>query len=108
MPPPPLGTIALVFTDIQGSCELWETDRDAFRLVLEEHNRLIREAAARWDGYEVKTEGDAFFLTFTRAADAIRFATRSAPWESSIGPIHPPFRPGCGCGWGSTRVPRRR
>lgn len=69
----PRGTVTLVFTDIQGSSELWEQFRERFHPVLDEHNGIIREAAARWHGREVKTEGDAFFLVFARASEAVHF-----------------------------------
>lgn len=74
MPEFPTGVITLVFTDIEGSSSLWEAHREAFAPVLAEHNRLMREAAARWNGVEVKTEGDAFFLVFARASDAVNFS----------------------------------
>lgn len=77
MPELPTGTVTLVFTDIQGSSDLWEKHRAAFQPVLAEHNRLMRAAAARWNGYEVKTEGDAFFLSFARASDAVQFAVEA-------------------------------
>lgn len=70
----PSGTVALVFTDIQGSTEAWERLGDGYRPVLEEHNKVMRDAIARTDGHEVKTEGDAFMVAFARAADAVRFA----------------------------------
>ena len=70
----PVGTVTLIFTDVEGSAELWERHGPAFQPVLDAHNRLLREAAARWQGREVKTEGDAFFLAFDRASDAVRFA----------------------------------
>jgi predicted ATPase/class 3 adenylate cyclase len=89
-PAPPGGIVTLVFTDIQGSSDLWEQHRAAFKPVLDEHNRLVREAAARWNGYEVKTEGDAFFLVFSRASDGVRFgvdaqrALTAYPWKTVL------------------------
>ncbi|HEX8551662.1 MAG TPA: adenylate/guanylate cyclase domain-containing protein [Abditibacteriaceae bacterium] len=74
MPQLPSGVITLVFTDIEGSSALWESHRDRFAPVLNEHNRLMRAAAAAWNGVEVKTEGDAFFLVFARASNAVAFA----------------------------------
>jgi predicted ATPase/class 3 adenylate cyclase len=74
MSPFPTGVVTLVFTDIEGSSALWETHGERFAPVLAEHNRLLRAAAARWGGVEVKTEGDAFFLAFARADAAILFA----------------------------------
>lgn len=74
MSPFPTGVVTLVFTDIEGSSALWETHGESFAPVLAEHNRLLRAAAARRGGVEVKTEGDAFFLAFARADAAICFA----------------------------------
>jgi predicted ATPase/class 3 adenylate cyclase len=86
----PEGVVTLVFTDIQRSSDLWERHRDAFKPVLEAHHRLMREAAARWRGVEVKTEGDAFFLVFDRASEAVRFAVdaqrafATQPWSDLL------------------------
>lgn len=71
---PPSGTVTLVFTDIQNSTALWERFRAAFLTVVREHNRLMREALLPWNGYEVRAEGDAFFLVFDSAASAVCFA----------------------------------
>jgi len=71
---PPTGKVTLVFTDIEGSTSLWERHREQFKTVLEQHNSLLREAAASQGGYEVKTEGDAFFLAFGATLPAVRFA----------------------------------
>jgi predicted ATPase/class 3 adenylate cyclase len=69
--------VTLVFSDIQGSADMWEAHGTAFRPVLARHNELMREAAARWHGYEVSTEGDAFFIVFSRASDAVQFAVEA-------------------------------
>lgn len=70
----PRGVVALVFTDIEGSSDLWEQHRAAFQPALEAHNRLLREAVARWNGFEVKTIGDAFMLVFAKPANAVQWA----------------------------------
>jgi class 3 adenylate cyclase len=38
---------------------------------LAEHRRVLREAFERHAGVEVDTQGDAFFVAFARAKDAI-------------------------------------
>ncbi len=70
----PTGTVTLVFTDLQGSSELWERMQDRFAPVLGEHNRIMREAVATCGGYEVKTEGDAFMIAFASPEHAVDFA----------------------------------
>lgn len=67
----PSGTITFLFTDIEGSTRLLEQLRAKYVQVLAEHHKLLREIFQRHHGYEVDTEGDAFFVAFTRAADAI-------------------------------------
>ena len=73
MPELPTGHVTFVFTDIEGSTAMLQRlGRDAFLAVLEDHNRLIREAFAL--GVEVRTEGDAFFYAFSSPADAVSAA----------------------------------
>src|SRR5947209_14236683 len=74
MPDYPTGTVTLVFTDIEDSSVLFQKHGNAFQAAMEAHNRLLREVASHWNGFEVKTEGDAFFLTFDGAVEAAQFA----------------------------------
>ena len=48
--------------------------RGRYAAVLGEHQRLLRAAFDEHDGREVHTEGDAFFVAFVRASDAIAAA----------------------------------
>ncbi|CAO1612961.1 unnamed protein product [Parajaminaea phylloscopi] len=67
---PPIGHVALVFTDIKNSTSLWETNggmQSAMRL----HNALLRRQLRVVGGYEVKTEGDAFMVSFPSVASAM-------------------------------------
>ena len=89
----PVGTVTLMFTDIEGSTAHWEKLRDAFYPVLEKHNAILREAIANCRGYEVKTEGDAFMAAFPTAADGVRctiaaqLALAEATWPAEVGEI---------------------
>jgi len=68
----PSGTVTLVFTDIEGSTRLLdELGVDGYRAALAEHRRIVRDACARHDGYEVDYEGDAFFYAFATAQAAV-------------------------------------
>ncbi len=80
----PTGTVALVFTDIQGSTEAWERLGDGYRAVLEAHNDVMRRAIVSCNGHEVKTEGDAFMVAFATARDAIRFTLESQAGLESV------------------------
>lgn len=71
----PTGTVTLLFSDVEGSTRLLERlGTEPYAAVLEEHRRLLREAFAQHDGYEVGTEGDSFFVAFARAEDAVTAA----------------------------------
>ena len=47
---------------------------DGYAEVLAEHRRALREAWRRHEGVEVDTQGDAFFVAFARATDAVAAA----------------------------------
>ena len=64
----------IVFTDIQSSTELWESLEDSMHAALYLHNALIREQITKYNGYEVKTIGDAFMVAFDTEAEGIKFA----------------------------------
>jgi predicted ATPase/class 3 adenylate cyclase len=70
--PLPSGTATFLFTDIQGSTEMVQRlDLSFWEEILETHHRLLREQWTSHDGHEVKTEGDAFFVAFHLATDAV-------------------------------------
>ena len=70
----PTGTVTFLFTDIEGSTRLLRELGDEYADALAEHRRLLREAWRRHDGVEVDTQGDAFFVAFARASDAVAAA----------------------------------
>src|SRR5437868_3689491 len=70
----PTGTVTFLFTDIEGSTRLLHELGDAYADALAEHRRVLREAFARHGGVEVDTQGDAFFVAFARATDALAAA----------------------------------
>ena len=67
----PSGTVTFLFTDIEGSTRLLHELGDGYADALAEHRRLFREAFVRYGGVEVDTQGDAFFVAFPRAQDAV-------------------------------------
>lgn len=70
----PQGRLALLFTDIEGSTALLHELGDGYGDLLEEHHRAMRTAIDEHRGHEVDTEGDAFFVVFQDAADAVAAA----------------------------------
>ncbi len=69
----PVGAVALVFTDVQGSTTQWEMHADVMAVALSQHNDLMRRKIDQFGGYEVKTEGDAFMIAFGSCLDAVRW-----------------------------------
>ena len=70
----PSGIITFLFTDIEGSTNLWERCPIAMRPALALHDNLLREAIERHRGYVFKTVGDAFCAAFWTAPDALNAA----------------------------------
>jgi predicted ATPase/class 3 adenylate cyclase len=85
----PTGTVAFLFTDIEGSTTLAQTHAgDVWPALLARHRELIRAAVAAFDGVEVATEGDGFFVAFSRTSDAVAAAVEAQrmlaaePWPA--------------------------
>lgn len=88
--PPDDGPVAIVLTDVEGSTNLWETNPEAMKEALSLHDSIIRKLREENHGYEIDTEGDAFFLAFSEPSDALAFAIKlqvalnEAPWSKEI------------------------
>jgi predicted ATPase/class 3 adenylate cyclase/Tfp pilus assembly protein PilF len=82
----PTGTVTFLFTDIEGSTRLLHDLGDEYAAVLAEHRRVLRDAFGRHDGVEFGTEGDAFFVAFASARDAIA-AAREGQEALASGPV---------------------
>src|SRR5690349_14067459 len=67
----PTGTVTLLFTDIEGSTLLLQQVGEGYAQVLETCRHLLRTALHQYHGHEVDTQGDAFFVAFARASDAV-------------------------------------
>src|SRR6266849_1667335 len=61
----------MLFTDIEGSTRLLQQLGDRYADVLAECRQLLRAAFQHQSGHEVDTQGDAFFVAFARAIDAV-------------------------------------
>lgn len=88
--PPADGMVAIVLTDVEHSTSLWESCPEAMKEALALHDTLARQLREKNHGYEIDTEGDAFFLAFSEPCDALAFALdlqtalHEAPWSEEI------------------------
>jgi len=87
----PMGTVTLLFTDIEGSTLLLQHLGERYASVLIECRDLLRTVFRGHHGHEVDTQGDAFFVSFARASDAIlatvaaQHALTTHPWPKGLG-----------------------
>ncbi len=70
----PTGTVTFLFTDVEGSTRLWETQHEAMAAALTRHDALLRHCIEAQGGHIFKTGGDAFYATFATAASAVEAA----------------------------------
>ena len=88
----PVGTLTLMFTDIEDSTLLWEKyDNAIVAEVINAHNAILRAAKTAWGGTEIHNEGDAFFFVFPTANDAVtcalevQLALNAHQWHEEVG-----------------------
>src|SRR5689334_4186531 len=70
----PTGVVTLLFTDVEGSTRLLHELGDDYGEALHEHRRRLRAAFGEHEGVEVDTQGDAFFVAFASASNAVAAA----------------------------------
>ena len=63
-----------LFTDIEGSTRLWESQPERMQAALARHDALAREAVEGSRGVVVKTTGDGIHAAFSDPLDAVRAA----------------------------------
>src|SRR5262245_39361643 len=88
----PTGTVAFLFTDIEGSTKRWEAHGPAMAAAVARHDELLRGEIERRSGYVFKTVGDAFCAAFPTVPHAVAAALAGQraleiePWGAT-GPI---------------------
>lgn len=92
MVPRPQGIVTFLFTDIEGSTQLWEHHPNAMWEAFLQHERIIRDACTQHDGFVYKMIGDAFQVAFSTATQALHAALEAqrtlirGPWGET-GPL---------------------
>ncbi len=82
----PSGEISFLFTDVEGSTRLWESDHDAMAASLATHDDIMRSIVEARSGHVFSTAGDAFSVAFPSTAEALAAAVdiqlrlRDANW----------------------------
>ncbi|HEX7373407.1 MAG TPA: adenylate/guanylate cyclase domain-containing protein, partial [Steroidobacteraceae bacterium] len=64
-------TPTFLFTDIEGSTSLWESEPEAMAAAVARHDTVLREAVQGHGGAIVKTTGDGIYAVFDTATDAL-------------------------------------
>jgi class 3 adenylate cyclase len=90
LPELPTGTVTLLFSDVDRSTELVKRLGERYGDLLAAHRRLLREAFGEQRGIEIDTQGDAFFVAFGTARDAVAAAVagqralHTHPWLNGV------------------------
>lgn len=89
----PTGTVTLLFTDIEGSTQLWERQPTAMQTALAFHDRLLNESIESQNGYVFYKGGDAFGAAFATPSQALAAAIEiqrnleGAAWPEETGAL---------------------
>jgi predicted ATPase/class 3 adenylate cyclase len=67
----PSGTVTFLFTDIEGSTDLWERYPEQMKSAFPRQEVILREAVTRHGGYIYKMIGDGFQVAFETAPSAV-------------------------------------
>ena len=84
------GTVTFLFSDIEGSTRLLQSQGPGWPDLLARHQELLRTAFIAHGGAEVGTEGDSFFVAFPTAPGAVAAAVDAQralagePWPAGV------------------------
>lgn len=70
----PVGTVTFLFTDIEGSTQLWEKHPEAMQSALARHDLILKQAVESNHGHIIKSTGDGIHAAFPTAIDAVHAA----------------------------------
>ena len=60
-----------LFTDLEGSTQLWQQQPEAMKIALARHDALLRSAVESCNGQVVKTTGDGLHAVFASSLDSL-------------------------------------
>jgi len=92
MSPAATRTVTFLFTDIEGSTQLWERYPEPMQTALSRHDTLLRVAIENHHGHVIKTTGDGLHAVFDSASDGVaavlagQRALRAEAWGAT-GPL---------------------
>jgi predicted ATPase/class 3 adenylate cyclase len=71
----PTGVISFLFTDVEGSTRLWESDPEGMAASLALHDEIMRSVIESLRGHIFSTAGDAFAVAFASVGAAVAAST---------------------------------
>jgi predicted ATPase/class 3 adenylate cyclase len=81
-----------LFTDLEGSTQLWQQHPEAMKTALARHDTLLRSAVESSDGQVVKSTGDGIHAVFASGLDGVKASLKAQhsllnePWGET-GPL---------------------
>ncbi|KAG0280494.1 cysteinyl-tRNA synthetase [Linnemannia exigua] len=87
---PPQGDVAMVFTGIKNSTQLWEDNPVSMAVANKEHFNIMRRQLRSIGGYEVKIEAEAMMASFSSVPAAVLWCAKvqellvQADWPQDI------------------------
>ena len=67
----PTGTVTFLFTDIEGSTQLWEKHPEEMKSALAKHDAILKDTIESNSGHVIKTTGDGIHAVFAKAMDTV-------------------------------------
>ncbi|MDX2378933.1 MAG: adenylate/guanylate cyclase domain-containing protein [Acidimicrobiia bacterium] len=86
----PTGTVTFLFSDVEGSTQLWADHADDMERALERHDEILKGAIGEHGGLVFATTGDSFAASFARGADAVQASVdaqqrlRGESWPDAV------------------------
>jgi predicted ATPase/class 3 adenylate cyclase/DNA-binding CsgD family transcriptional regulator len=86
----PTGTVSFLFTDVEGSTQLWEQRPREMATAMSRHDQIVRSAVAEHRGHVFSTSGDGFGAAFwtpweaLEAAIGVQELLAAEPWPAPL------------------------